>query len=144
MRWIWPPLLLVGVVAVGAQPTATIVLDHARLIDGTGAPPRDDMRIVVRGDRIVSVQPASEAGAAIPPDAERIDLGGRVVMPGLIDLHFHVERDPMLAVRQLANGVTSFRDPGQWIDQFDSLKAIVRSERLPGAAHGAGRAAYRW
>ncbi len=53
-------------------------------------------------------------------------------MPGLIDLHFHVERDPKLAIRQLANGVTSFRDPGQWIDQFDSLKAIVRTERLAG------------
>ena len=128
----WLPLLLIGVAAVRAQPTATIVLDHVRLIDGTGAPPRDDMRIVVRGDRIVSVQREAEAGPAIPPDAERIDLGGQVVMPGLIDLHFHVERDPRLAVRQLANGVTAFRDPGQWIDQFDSLKAIMRSEHLPG------------
>jgi imidazolonepropionase-like amidohydrolase len=132
LRWVWLPLLLLGVAAGRAQPTATIVLDHARLIDGTGAPPRDDMRIVVRGDRIVSVQPQNEAGPAIPSDAQRIDLGGRVVMPGLIDLHFHVERDPRLAIRQLANGVTSFRDPGQWIDQFDSLKAIMRSEQLPG------------
>jgi len=127
----WLSLLLIGVAAVDAQPTATIVLDHARVIDGTGAPPRDDMRIVVQGDRIVSVQRESEA-AAIPPDAQRIDLAGRVVIPGLIDLHFHVERDPKLAVRQLANGVTSFRDPGQWIDQFDSLKTIMRSEQLPG------------
>ena len=69
------------------QAPATIVLDHVRLIDGTGAPPRDDVRIVVRGDRIVAVQAASEAGTTIPADAERIDLGGRVVMPGLIDLH---------------------------------------------------------
>ncbi len=113
-------LPLCGVDAARGQTTATIVLDHARLIDGTGAPPRDDTRIVVRGDRIVAVQPESEAAApAIPADAERIDLAGRSVMPGLIDLHFHIERDPQLAVRQLANGVTSFRDPGQWIDQFD-------------------------
>jgi imidazolonepropionase-like amidohydrolase len=132
LRWLWVPLVVVGVGAMRAQTPATIVLDHVRLIDGTGAPPRDDMRIVVRGDRIVAVQRASETAAAMPPDAERLDLGGRVVMPGLIDLHFHVERDPRLAVRQLANGVTSFRDPGQWIDQFDSLKAILSSEHLPG------------
>lgn len=130
LRWCWVPLLLAGV-AMRAQAPATIVLEHARLIDGTGAPLRDDMRIVVRGDRIVSVQPEREA-PPIAADADRIDLGGRVVMPGLIDLHFHVERDPKLAVRQLANGVTAFRDPGQWIDQFEPLQAIVRQERLPG------------
>ncbi len=132
LRWSWLPVLLLGIGVLGARTPATIVLEHARLIDGTGAPPRDDVRIVVRADRIVSVQRDDEAAPATPRDAERIDLGGRVVMPGLIDLHFHVERDPRLAVRQLANGVTSFRDPGQWIDQFDSLKAIMRTEGLPG------------
>jgi imidazolonepropionase-like amidohydrolase len=132
LGWAWLPFLVLGLGALRAQTTATIVLDHARLIDGTGAAARDDVRIVVRGDRIVAVQREGEAPPAIPPGAERIDLGGRVVMPGLIDLHFHVERDPRLAIRQLANGVTSFRDPGQWIDQFDSLKAIIGSEHLPG------------
>jgi imidazolonepropionase-like amidohydrolase len=131
LRWCWLPVLLVGV-AVRGQAPATIVLEHARLIDGTGAAPRDDMRIVVRGDRIVSVQSGRDAAPPAAADADRIDLAGRVVMPGLIDLHFHIERDPRLAVRQLANGVTSFRDPGQWIDQFESLKAIMRAERLPG------------
>lgn len=129
-RWGWLPVLLVAVAVRGQAPTTT-VLQHARVIDGTGAPPRDDMRIVVRGDRIVSVQAEREA-PPIAADADRVDLAGRVVMPGLIDLHFHIERDPRLAVRQLANGVTSFRDPGQWIDQFQPLQAILRQERLPG------------
>jgi len=133
LRWAWLlPAVLCGLGAVGAQTPATTVLEHVRLIDGTGAPPRDDMRIIVQGDRIVSVTPGREAAPAVPPDAARIDLAGRVVMPGLIDLHYHIERDPKLALRQLANGVTSFRDPGQWIDQFDPLKAILRDEHLPG------------
>jgi hypothetical protein len=132
LRWSWLPVLLFGIGVGGAQAPATIVLEHARLIDGTGAPPRDDVRIVVRGDRIVTVQPQREAAPATPPETTRIDLGGRVVMPGLIDLHFHIERDPRLALRQLANGVTSFRDPGQWIDQFEPLRTILRAEGLPG------------
>jgi imidazolonepropionase-like amidohydrolase len=53
-------------------------------------------------------------------------------MPGLIDLHFHVENDPRLALRQLANGVTSFRDPGQWIEQYDALRDLIGAEGLPG------------
>ena len=47
LRRVGLPLVLLGVAAVGAQTPATIVLDHARLIDGTGAPPRDDVRIVI-------------------------------------------------------------------------------------------------
>jgi imidazolonepropionase-like amidohydrolase len=121
-----------GDVGVRAQPAPVIVLDHVRLIDGTGADPRDDMRIVVRGDRIVSVAPARDAAADIPADAARVDLAGRVVMPGLIDLHFHIEKDPRLAIRQLANGVTSFRDPGQWIEQFEPLREIMQREHLSG------------
>jgi imidazolonepropionase-like amidohydrolase len=137
---IWRASLALAAIAIGlflydsdllgqSAATAVLVLDHVRVIDGTGAPPRDDMRVVVRGDRIESVGPVT---AGVPAGATRLDLAGRVVMPGLIDLHFHIEKDPKLAVRQLANGVTSFRDPGQWIDQFDPLKDIMRQEHLPG------------
>jgi imidazolonepropionase-like amidohydrolase len=53
-------------------------------------------------------------------------------MPGLIDLHFHIEKDPKLALRQLSHGVTAFRDPGQWEEKFDELRRMIAADGLPG------------
>jgi len=44
--------------------------------------------LVVRDGRIAAVGPVD--ATAIPPDARRIDVGGRVIMPGLVDTHSHV------------------------------------------------------
>jgi imidazolonepropionase-like amidohydrolase len=44
--------------------------------------------VVVQGGRILAV--GSAATTAIPPDAERIDVSGKVIMPGLVDTHSHV------------------------------------------------------
>ena len=44
--------------------------------------------VVVRGGKILAVGPA--ATTPIPPDAERIDATGKVIMPGLVDTHSHV------------------------------------------------------
>jgi hypothetical protein len=107
-----------------------IVLDNLRLVDGTGAPALDEARVVIDGDRIVGVGRA--AAVAAPEGAERVDLAGRTVTPGLIDLHFHIEEDPKLALRQLSHGVTAFRDPGQWEESFDGLRARIAADRLPG------------
>ena len=82
----------VSVPFVPRMQTRTAVLDNVRIIDGTGAPPIENGRIVIDGDRITRVGPA--AAVAAPPGAERVDLSGRTVIPGLIDLHFHIENDP--------------------------------------------------
>lgn len=114
--------------AAATQPRA-LVLDNARVIDGTGAPPVERARIVIEGDRITNIGPAS---LSAPPGAERLDLSGATIIPGLIDLHFHIETDPKLALRQLSHGVTAFRDPGQWNDNFVELRRMIASDRLPG------------
>jgi imidazolonepropionase-like amidohydrolase len=128
-------LAIVAVVALPAalgarQPARVVVLDNVRIVDGTGAPPVDGGRVVIEGDRIAAVGPLSAVTA--PAGAERLDLAGRTVTPGLIDLHFHIENDPKLALRQLGHGVTAFRDPGQWEEKFAGLRTLVADEGLQG------------
>jgi imidazolonepropionase-like amidohydrolase len=117
---------------LSAQSAATrpIVIDAARVIDGTGAPPLEHGRIVVDGDRIARIGPA--ASVPKPANAESIEVTDGTVIPGLIDLHFHIESDPRMALRQLSHGVTAFRDPGQWNDKFDELRRMIAADRLPG------------
>jgi imidazolonepropionase-like amidohydrolase len=125
---------LVVMTAIGVlsarQPTKSLVLDHVRLIDGTGGAPIEDGRIVISGNAIAAAGPAGSTPA--PSGSEHVDLTGKTVIPGLIDLHFHIENDPRMALRQLANGITSFRDPGQWNEKFVELRRMVAADGLPG------------
>lgn len=110
--------------------TRLVVLDNARVIDGSGKPPIERARVVIEGDSILRIGPSGEV--PLPPQGEVIDLSGRTIVPGLIDLHFHIENDPKLALRQLSHGVTAFRDPGQWNERFDALRAMIASDHLSG------------
>ena len=108
----------------------TLLLDNVRIIDGSGGTPVERGRIVIEAGRISRLGPADQVPA--PSGAETVDLAGRTVLPGLIDLHFHIEDDPKLALRQLSNGVTSFRDPGQWEERFTELRRLIETDRLTG------------
>ncbi|MGO4393013.1 amidohydrolase family protein [Variovorax sp. M-6] len=67
-------------------PAKPIVLTNFRLFDGKGATLRDGLHLVVEGDRIKSV---GSGAPAAPEGAQTINCGGRVVMPGMIDAHWH-------------------------------------------------------
>ena len=130
MRLIIPVAVTVlSALSVLAQQPRTIVLDNVRIVDGTGAAPIENGRIVLQGERIAAVGPAAKVAA--PANAERVDLAGKTVIPGLIDLHFHIESDPRLALRQLAHGITAFRDPGQWNEKFVELRRMVATADGP-------------
>jgi len=136
MRKLFRPIAAVLVLAAGPlaldarQQIHAIVLDDVRIIDGTGAMPIEHGRVVIEGERVTGVGPAD--AVAVPANAERVDLAGRTILPGLIDLHFHIENDPKLALRQLSHGVTAFRDPGQWDEKFVELRRMIAADGLPG------------
>jgi imidazolonepropionase-like amidohydrolase len=75
---------------VQAEAPERVVLRHARLIDGTGAPPREDVDLLVEGGRIAQV--GEDLVPAQP--AREIDLGGRTLVPGFIDAHVHLGFSP--------------------------------------------------
>lgn len=64
----------------------TLALLHARLLPSRAD---DADAVLVRGGRILQVGRSDEIERALPPGAERIDVGGRVVVPGFQDAHFH-------------------------------------------------------
>jgi imidazolonepropionase-like amidohydrolase len=64
-----------------------VYLTNARLVDATGAAPRDAAAVLLEGGRIARVGAASDAA---PEGATVVDLAGRTLLPGLIDAHVHV------------------------------------------------------
>jgi imidazolonepropionase-like amidohydrolase len=58
------------------------------LIDGTGSAVLEDAVVIVSGRRIDAVAQLNDI--ALPPDIEVLDAKGRYLLPGLIDLHMHV------------------------------------------------------
>jgi enamidase len=117
-----------------------IALTHARVIDGTGQPARDDQVIVIRDgniDYVGSAQGAPTAGAEI------IDLAGRTVLPGFVMLHEHMFYPAGNAMYNelgfsfprlyLAGGATTIRTGGSMVPYADlNLKRAIDAGTLPG------------
>ena len=88
--------LVIITVACGDEPVAPPVeatpglraFVGARIIDGSGDAPVTDGVLVVRDGRIEAV--GARDAVDIPADAEQVDVGGRTIMPGLINAHGHV------------------------------------------------------
>jgi imidazolonepropionase-like amidohydrolase len=127
-----------------ADTPAQTLLTNLRLFDGRAAGLREGVSVLVAGNRIANIVPAGEK----VDGAEVIDCGGRVVMPGLIDVHWHalLAAIPEIvaltadvpyvhlvaaqeAERTLMRGFTSIRDVG---GPAFSLKRAIDEGRFPG------------
>jgi enamidase len=97
-----------------------IALTHVRVIDGTGAPAKEDQTLVLRGGNIAEVGDAARVGP--PAGATTIDLAGKSVIPGLVMVHEHTyyptgpgvygQLGASFVRLYLAGGVTTMRTGG--------------------------------
>ena len=127
----------------GVGPFRRMVIRGAMLIDGTGAPPRGPVDIVVAGNRIESIRSAGTPGLPLrdgrePRDSDHeIDARGMYVLPGFVDVHGH-NGDPDKAPNAtygyrlwLAHGVTTVRG----VSLYFGDEAMSRSDRQRSAAN---------
>lgn len=132
------PFVLPALLADPAPAEKPLVLRGGRVFDGTGADPVEGDVFVVDG-RIADAPSAEEVTV--------IDLDGRFVMPGLVDVHTHLSLQPRVEMtegmeelrpevnghlvaaelrRALRIGITTIRDMGAWGDEILAIRQAVR------------------
>jgi imidazolonepropionase-like amidohydrolase len=114
--------------ALSRHPTHPISFEHVRVFDSEHATMLDDQTVIVERKEITAVGPA--ARTAIPLGAEHIDGRGKTLLPGLFDMHMHVQ--PVDGVLDIASGVTAGRDVGNDIERLGRIEQLWNS----GAAIG--------
>jgi imidazolonepropionase-like amidohydrolase len=132
--------------------TPDVILEHVRIIDGTGSAPAADQNIHIAGGKITAISAGADES---PSDGTTIlDLRGYSVMPGIVGMHNHLiyQSRPNLAADNtfdgpalfqqmtfsasrlyLANGVTTMRTAGSPEPYTDlKLKRAIDAGVLPG------------
>jgi len=135
--------LLPGIQPFLSTDAPVIALTHVRVIDGTGAAAAEDQTIVIDHGKIAAV--GSAANTPVPAGAQRMDLAGHTVIPGLVAMHEHLFYPSGEGVAiyngqgfsfprlYLASGVTTARTAGSMEPVTDlKVKAMIDAGRMPG------------
>jgi imidazolonepropionase-like amidohydrolase/Tol biopolymer transport system component len=136
----------IGFTVASDKPTGRLALVGARLITMAGRAGAPDSPvsasangviengvIVIDGNRIVEI--GASGSVTVPADARRIDVAGRTIMPGLIDVHAHLggESSGILAetswplAANLAYGVTTSHDPSNDTETVFTTSEMIRA-----------------
>jgi len=134
----------------GAAEAKTVIVTADHMVDVAAGKTLDRPEVVIVDGRITAV--GQQGQVAEPAGAERVDLKGLTILPGLIDMHVHLDHSPLwsgytglqftdsfwMAVgtdnarRELMAGFTTVRDVGS--DQYDDigLMQAVEAGVIPG------------
>jgi Tol biopolymer transport system component/imidazolonepropionase-like amidohydrolase len=110
------------------------LIRNVRIIDGNGGPATGPRDILISGGRIKQIAPA---GTLSGGGVRVIDAAGRFVIPGLIDLHAHLDW-PDLLPGWIYFGVTTVRDQGASMARMVAYADAIAAGILPGPRIGYG------
>ncbi len=131
------PRVDVEIVARKDQPAGSVVLSGARIITMKGDEVIPSGDILVTNNRITAVGPKGSLKA--PGDARVIDVTGKTILPGYVDIHAHTwvswgvhRRQVTQFLAQLAYGVTTQRDPQTSSEDVLTYQDLMETGELIG------------
>lgn len=101
------------------RPGGPLAFVHANLFDSSSATVVPNSTVVIEGNKITAI--GADGKVSIPKDAQVIDATNQTLMPGLWDMHVHLQ--PNDGLLNIACGITSVRDLGNDIDQLGKMRA---------------------
>lgn len=110
---------------------APFAFTHVTVIDMTGAGPREDMTVVVRGNRIEALGPSDSV--RVPEGTLVLNAAGKFLIPGLWDMHVHAawpETLPTFGPLFVAHGVTGVREMFGQLDLVAGARIRLAQHRL--------------
>jgi imidazolonepropionase-like amidohydrolase len=121
-------VLLIGTVATARQ-TRTLAITRVNIVDVIEGRIVPNNTVTIRGETITSV---TQNGAS-PADARAVDGQGKFLIPGLWDMHAHIQgnADVWLPL-YIANGVTGIHDMGADLDPILKIREATASGRILG------------
>jgi imidazolonepropionase-like amidohydrolase len=111
-----------------------LVLVGVNVVDVTGGSTQDNVTVVIKADRIVSI--AKRGFIALGRDVQLVNASGKFLIPGLWDMHVHLlqsssatEAREITVPLLVANGITGVRDMGGDLEQLKQLHSEFESGR---------------
>lgn len=130
--------LSVGLKLKTDVPTGMIALTGARIITMKGDEVIDNGSVLIENNKIVSIGKAADV--KVPEQAKVVDLNGKTIMPGMVDVHAHLRTSPdgispqtdWSYLANLAFGVTTAHDPSSNTEMVFSQAEMLKSGRMIG------------
>nr|WP_316748907.1 amidohydrolase family protein [Pedobacter gandavensis] len=130
--------LSIGLKLKSDQPGGLLALTGARIITMKGDEVIEEGTILVENNKIIAVGKSLEM--TVPAQAKVIDVTGKTIMPGIVDVHAHLRTSPdgispqqdWSYLANLAFGVTSAHDPSSNTEMVFSQAEMLKAGRMVG------------